>query len=116
MGMKSKTLYLVLFSLLLLTCRNDILLKGTPECVVDMIEKIKSRDKSDSPGQILSYTYKGQLVYFIPQRCCDIPSTLLDANCNVVCSPDGGISGGGDGRCRDFFSTRTDARLVWKDL
>ena len=110
--MKNKTSYLVLLSLLMLTCKKDILLKDTPQCVLDRIERIKSGDRSNSPGQIVSYSYRGQLVYFISQQCCDIPSTLLDANCSIVCSPDGGFTGNGDGRCRDFFTTRTNAKLV----
>jgi hypothetical protein len=33
----------------------------------------------------------------------------------VICEPSGGVDGGGDGRCPDFLSTRTDERLVFQD-
>ncbi|AUD07106.1 hypothetical protein CWM47_00795 [Spirosoma pollinicola] len=83
--------------------------------MVNMINQIKSQDKWSPPASIYRYVYKGKVVYFIPQRCCDIPSVLLDEQCNTVCSPDGGISGGGDGGCTDFFKVRSDEKLIWKD-
>ena len=42
-------------------------------------------------------------------------STLYDENCNKICSPDGGIAGNGDGLCPDFFTNRTNERLIWED-
>ena len=33
----------------------------------------------------------------------------------VGAEPDGGITGRGDGKCTDFFQTRTDERLWWAD-
>jgi hypothetical protein len=54
-------------------------------------------------------------VYYSPPKCCDIPSILIDTNCNFLCSPGGDITGGGDGLCTDFLSTRTDEILVWED-
>lgn len=84
-------------------------------CINDVISKIQSEAVRNPPAKVYSYQYNGQLVYFIPQYCCDIPSVLLDADCKVICSPDGGITGGGDGKCKDFFSKRTDEKLFWAD-
>ena len=33
----------------------------------------------------------------------------------VICHPDGGITGRGDGRCPDFFVERRNERVVWRD-
>ena len=66
-------------------------------------------------GSVWQYSYNGQTVYYIPATCCDIPSQLFDGNCNLICSPDGGIAGGGDGKCADFFKTRKGEKLVWQD-
>lgn len=100
-------------------CKDDVTSTDVPAdiptCVVDQISQIKSQARWNPPAKLFSYRYKGQTVYFIPQRCCDIPSTLLDANCTILCSPDGGISGGGDGKCTDFFTARTDEKLIWQD-
>jgi hypothetical protein len=43
-----------------------------------------------------------------------VSSELLDGACRVLCHPDGGITGGGDGRCADFAATRKDGELLWR--
>lgn len=86
-----------------------------PEWLSEIIRQIEAGPVSGSPGVITSYEYKGQLVYYMPQMCCDIPSTLWDANGYFLCSPDGGIGGSGDGRCPDFFQERTNEIIVWRD-
>jgi len=42
-------------------------------------------------------------------------STLHDMNGRVICAPDGGFAGGGDGKCSDFFELRMDEVLIWSD-
>lgn len=96
------------------TCKKDEL-KDVPSCILEKIEQLKKDDPANPPASVWQYEYKGQTVYYIPPRCCDIPSQLLDSNCNLVCSPDGGLTGKGDGKCTDFFEKRTRAKLIWKD-
>lgn len=96
-------------------CDDDALPKGTPDCVREKISEIASEDVWNPPAKIYSYSYNGSRVYFIPQRCCDIYSQLLDENCNLICAPDGGITGTGDGQCPDFLDARKDETLVWED-
>ncbi|AOW19972.1 DUF6970 domain-containing protein [Urechidicola croceus] len=86
-----------------------------PPCIENIIISIQEQDVWNPPAKIYSYRYDNQFVFFIPQRCCDIPSQLLDENCNFICSPDGGIIGSGDGECPDFFDNRTDEYLLWED-
>jgi len=43
--------------------------------------------------------------------CCDIPSVLYDTAGTVVCAPDGGFIGRGDGRCPDFISQRSNEKV-----
>jgi hypothetical protein len=88
---------------------------GTPECVEAKIAEIIAERVWDPPAKVYRYLYKGQVVYFIPERCCDIPSQLYDADCNLVCAPDGGYTGKGDEQCPDFFATRQAGELVWED-
>lgn len=45
--------------------------------------------------------YQGKTVYYIPPKCCDIPSELYDENGKLICYPDGGFVGG-DGKCPGF--------------
>jgi hypothetical protein len=67
------------------------------------------------PGSIWRYEYNGKTVYYIPAYCCDMQSELFDGNCNKICSPDGGFTGKGDGKCSDFFTNRKNEKLIWKD-
>lgn len=46
-------------------------------------------------------TYHGKPVYYVPARCCDIPSELYDETGHLICHPDGGFAGG-DGKCPSF--------------
>jgi hypothetical protein len=40
---------------------------------------------------------------------------LYDAGGDMICAPDGGLTGKGDGKCPDFLSIRKNEALVWKD-
>ena len=96
-----------------ITCLQD--LEPAKTCIQGVIDKIKSENVRNPPAKIYQYTFHGSKVYFIPQYCCDIPSTLLDENCNVVCNPDGGFTGQGDGKCIDFFKVRKNEKILWED-
>jgi hypothetical protein len=115
MKMRIKLLAAGLFLLLQAqTCKKDEL-NNIPACIQERIKLLKQEKVADPPASVWQYEYNRQTVYYIPAQCCDIPSQLLDANCNVICSPDGGFTGNGDGKCPDFFQKRTKEKLVWKD-
>lgn len=88
---------------------------GIPNWLQDTINAIKSRPVTSPAESIVQYTYKGAVVYYRPPICCDIFSDLYDANGNVICHPDGGFAGNGDGMCTDFLGSRTDKKLIWQD-
>ena len=88
---------------------------GVPNWLQDTIAAIKSRPAANPPESIWQYTYQGEIVYYRPPICCDIFSVLYDEEGNVICSPDGGIAGHGDGRCPDFGTTAGNRKLVWQD-
>jgi hypothetical protein len=89
--------------------------KGCARCINKEIKTIKSKGISNPAASIWQYDYNGQTVFYIPASCCDVPSRLMDNNCNFMCSPDGGITGNGNGNCTDFFSKRTNEKLIWED-
>lgn len=86
-----------------------------PPWVDQLINKFQSQPVGNPPQSIWQYEYQGQIVYYVPPQCCDQASTLYDANGNVICAPDGGFTGRGDGRCPDFETARTNKTLVWQD-
>lgn len=113
--MKHITIIFLLIIASLSGCDDPKVAKGTPDCILERIEQLKAAPVSNPPMEIWRYQYQGRTVYYLPPQCCDIPSVLLDENCNRICSPDGGFGGSGDGKCSDFSKTRTDGELIWKD-
>ena len=112
--MKARFLIIVVFVILMAGC-SQTTQTGNPTWVDQLIEKYKSDPVGNPPQSIWRYEYNGQVVYYIPAQCCDMYSTLYDAGGNVMCAPDGGFTGKGDGKCADFFAERTNEQLVWQD-
>lgn len=88
---------------------------SNPYSINQIIADFSKQPKKNPPIIINSYAYKGQKVYYVPSYCCDVPSTLYDQEGKKLCSPDGGITGKGDGTCSDFFTERKNELLIWKD-
>lgn len=86
-----------------------------PDWVQNLITELKNAPTGCSHGAIIEYQYKGKTVYYMPPFCCDFPSVLLSEDSCVICSPDGGFSGAGDGKCKDFFKVATKQKLIWQD-
>ncbi len=87
-----------------------------PEWLQKKISEFQAENPANPPVKIYGYQYRNQDVYYISGRCCDIPSEVYDAAGKQLCQPDGGITGRGDGKCADFFQTRTNEKLIWEDL
>ncbi len=86
-------------------CDNNDL--PIPDCLkADVISE-------EPPLEIWEWKYPGQTYYYIVSPCCDQFNLLLNQNCEVVCAPDGGITGKGDGNCPDL-SGDVSKRLLWK--
>ena len=112
--MKSWFLVLIIITILLAAC-SQATQTGNPAWVDQLIKKFQSDPVGNPPQSIWRYEYNGQVVYFIPAQCCDQYSTLYDKSGDVICAPDGGFTGKGDGKCSDFFDKRTNEQLIWKD-
>ncbi len=112
--MRAYHLAVVALAILLAGCAASTQ-TGNPAWVDQMIRKFKSQPVGNPPQSVWRYEYKGQEVYFVPAQCCDMYSSLYDARGTVLCAPDGGFTGQGDGKCPDFFDQRTGEKLVWKD-
>ncbi len=87
----------------------------TPSWLTALIHDLESQPVASPPAFVGQYDYAGRTVYYVPPRCCDIWGTVYDADGVVLCHPDGGVTGSGDGRCPDFLSQRKNERIVWRD-
>lgn len=72
-------------------------------------------EKANPPIHIYSYQYNGLTVYHESTPCCDQFTNLYNAAGQLLCHPEGGLTGRGDGKCGDFSETRTEEKLVWQD-
>ena len=86
-----------------------------PPAVTALIQDLKNQPVANPPAYVASYDYSGQVVYYVPPRCCDIFGNLYDSQGQIICHPDGGIAGHGDGRCPDFLNQRTNETVIWRD-
>jgi hypothetical protein len=86
-----------------------------PEWLLSSIRQLEAEPVANPPAFIARYEYRGEPVYYVPARCCDIWSTLFRVDGTIVCHPDGGLSGRGDGGCPDFLTRRTKEQIVWRD-
>lgn len=88
---------------------------SVPSCVQLRIDSLKAQPKSNPPAEVIEYDYQGQIVYGFNSPCCDQYYNVLDAQCNYICAPSGGITGAGDGKCPDFLQQARKIRTVYKD-
>ena len=109
------TLLIIIMISMLVSCEKLDVLPETPSCIKKKIRQMKRAEVRNPPGSIWQFRYNDQIIYYIPPYCCDIPSELLDDKCNLICKPDGGFTGKGDGQCADFFNKRTNGVLIWQD-
>jgi hypothetical protein len=77
-----------------------------------LIAKCSLEPQPGQPYEIWRYRYRGADAYYVPPRCCDVPSVVFDANGTFLGAPSGGLSGRGDGQLRDFPTT--GGTLIWR--
>jgi hypothetical protein len=107
-------LFLLVSMLMVSSCEKLVLPDETPACVNSKIREIKDEEVRNPPAEIWKWEVDGGTYYYITSYCCDAFSELYDDKCNLLCAPDGGITGGGDGRCPSWTS-QPEKTLVWKD-
>jgi hypothetical protein len=95
------------------TLQADLVPAPDPPCVDDLIAEILSRPPYGA--SITRAMYRGQVTYLVQEPCCDFLNPLYDSSCQVICHPDGGIHGQGDGLCADYYDERWDVQVIWED-
>ena len=86
-----------------------------PPWLKQRIAAVLAERKRNPITRILRYDYDGKIVYYISAPCCDQYSDVLDTKGKLICHPDGGITGKGDGQCPDFEKRKSNEKLVWQD-
>jgi len=96
---------------------RDMRLDSTarPQWLQTRIQNILATRKRNPIIRISRYQYEGQTVYYETAPCCDQQSTLYNVEGTILCHPEGGITGRGDGKCTNFDKRKTNEQLVWQD-
>ncbi len=89
-------------------------LKDVPNCIENKINNIKSESVRNPATEVWKWEDDQNTYYYITSGCCDQYNNLYNDKCDVVCAPDGGFTGDGDGNCPDFEET-LKKKLIWKD-
>ena len=115
--MRSRILFAVLLAGVNYACARPAPTQpaDNPAWLRALTTQIESEPVTNPPSSIVRYRYRGEIVYFRPSQCCDVYSDLYDTTGVLICHPDGGITGAGDGRCSDFAAARSGGRVVWAD-
>ncbi|MCF8259493.1 MAG: hypothetical protein K9J12_01850 [Melioribacteraceae bacterium] len=115
--MKKAAVYIfVIATVLIAGCREKNPVESNyPEWIDDVIASIEEKPVARPPAIITIYEYNGQTVFYIGKYGSSNRSTLFNYEGQVICYPDGGWNGLGDGRCDDFFVTRSNPKIIWED-
>ena len=114
----SQVLALTALALAVGGCRSEVRSPrpaNEPAWLTKLIREFEQQPVANPPLSVREFQYRGQRVYYVPPQCCDVSSKLYDSTGAVLCSPDGGITGSGDGRCPDFVQAGQQERRVWQD-
>lgn len=106
---------LLVITVLFLSCKeSDVNLINAPKCIENKIEEIINHEVTNPPTQVWKWDVDNQIYYYITSNCCDQYNYLYTENCDILCAPDGGLTGNGDGNC-PLFTSEIVKTLVWKD-
>ena len=110
-----KIIFLIILLTAIIPCSAAQVRNELPGWINALIRKFEAEEVGNPPRSIWQYEYKGQIVYYLPEQCCDLGSELYSRQGTKICSPDGGYAGIGDGKCSDFLDQRKNEKLIWKD-
>ncbi len=79
------------------------------------IDSLKNQALQYPPAEIWQYIYNDDTVYYFSPPCCDQFSSVYNTKGMLICHPDGGFTGKGDGLCPDFRIKSRHETLVFKD-
>ena len=78
------------------------------------IRRLSSEADPNVPVVVTRSQYRGETVYYTSPGVPDGLGVLFDAEGNVLCHPDGGLDGRGNGMCADFFAARVNDTILWR--
>lgn len=87
--------------------------------VKNKITELESKPVYNPPASIWKWEYQDSTYFYVTADCCDQFNELYNTSGQLICHPDGGFTGRGDGKCQVDFSsldsTQLKKTLVWRD-
>lgn len=80
----------------------------------DLIVELEAAPVANPPAEIVRRVHDAGVYYYLLPRCCGVWSNLYSADGTLVCHPDGGITGNGDGLC-SALGPLVSEEVVWQD-
>ena len=102
------------FLILLISCKTSDQTSKTPSCIDSKIEVLKKEPVANPLAEVWKWETEGKIYYYFNAACCDQFSTLYNDKCEIICAPDEGFTGRGDGKCPEF-PNEVIKSLIWKD-
>ena len=87
--------------------------ESMPQWLRQRIAQYGSLPPGEAPTGVWRVDYRGRPAYYEQSPCCDQWNPLYDAEGVVICHPDGGITGGGDGQCPRPLDPAAPRTPVW---
>ncbi|MGX5728942.1 DUF6970 domain-containing protein [Pseudoxanthomonas beigongshangi] len=84
-----------------------------PDWLRAKIAEYERQSTRQAPSTIWRITHQGAPAYYLVSPCCDQFNPLLDATGKEICSPSGGFTGAGDGKCPRPMDAGTGATRLW---
>lgn len=112
----AKSIFTLLFLCIvsLTSCENTETIIDYPSCIDAKIDALKKVTVQNPPAEVWKWEVDHNVYYYITSDCCDQYNYLHNENCEIVCAPDGGFTGNGDGNCPEFNGEIVKT-LIWKD-
>lgn len=85
----------------------------TPDWLRARIAGYERQPARLAPSTIWRITHQGKPAFYLVSPCCDQFNPLLDAGGKEICSPSGGFTGAGDGKCPSPMDAGTRATRIW---
>ena len=108
------TVIILIANTILMSCKDSDIDIDAPVCIELKIEELIKQEVSNPPTQVWRWEVDGNTYYYITSDCCDQFNYLYSDNCDIICAPDGGITGQGDGNC-PIFTNEIIKTLIWED-
>ena len=84
-----------------------------PKWVTHLIDSLEHA-KYNNGAAVSKYSYEGKTVYYVQAPCCDQMNALYDETGVLMCYPDGGFTGRGDGKCPGFKNGAEMLAMLWQ--